>query len=152
MDVSNSFWDWLPQFTRGDLPSWIAVAIALIAAFVALRKSPVHSELHIARLHIDDAEGPITLDLDLTTYSHAARLKAQASLKLDGVNYPMTMEPLETPQNLAYAAVNTFHLHFKGTFDTSRPTPKTASIDAKTTMSDESRARFKSKQELVPAE
>ena len=59
----DAIWEWLPQFARGDLPTWIAVAIALIAMLFAIRKPPVHSELNISRLHFDDDGGPISQEL-----------------------------------------------------------------------------------------
>jgi hypothetical protein len=55
--------DWFGR----DFPSWLAVAIALIATLIALRTVPVHSELHFTRLCFDDNGGRISLELELTT-------------------------------------------------------------------------------------
>jgi hypothetical protein len=133
----------------GDFPSWLAVAIALAATLIALRKVAIHSELHFTRLHFDDDGGPISLELELTTYSHAPRLDAHAKLKLDRAKYPMSQEPLTTPQNYRFATVSTFDLRFTGTYKKSKVAPKTAIIDVKVRMSDGSRARFKGKMPLV---
>ncbi len=104
----------------------------------------------MSRFHVDDDDGTITLGLNLTTYSHAAQIESRAKLKLDGVNYPMTREPLETPTNYAYATVNTFNLRFTGTYDISRGTPKRDSLDVTAKLSDGSKARFKEKTDLGP--
>ena len=133
----------------GDFPPWLAVAIAVIATLFALRKPPIHSELHFSRLRFDDDGGPISLEVELTTYSHASRLVATAKLKLDGIDYPMSLEPFKTPVNYGYASANTFKLCFTGEYAKAIVAPKTANIGVKTRMSDGSSARLKKKIPLV---
>ena len=96
MDTLDAAWGWLLQFAKGDLPCWITVVITVIGVLLVIRfrKQPIHSELNLSRLHFDDDGGPIILELEFTTYSHASRLDARAKLKLDGVKYPMKLEPV----------------------------------------------------------
>ena len=152
MDVFDSVWKWLPEFTRGDLPSWAAVGLAFVAVLIAIRRSSIHAELHLKKFQFDEDGGPIMLEMEFTTYSHAARLTAEAKLKLDGVAYPMITEPFKTPTNYAHASVNTFALLFKGAYTKSETLPNTASIDVKARMSDGSKARFRRKLSLVASD
>ena len=85
MNILDAIWVWVPQFTKGDLPSWIAVAIALIAVVIATRKPRSYSEINFTSLKFASDGGPITLDVEFTTYSHAATLEASTNLKIDGV-------------------------------------------------------------------
>ena len=151
LDILDGIWKWLPQFTKGDLPSWIAVAIAVVAILLVFRKPRIHSELHLSRLHVEDDGGPINLEAEFTTYSHAARIDARATLKLDGISYPMSFQPLgRGPQNYRFASVSTFHLSFVGEYPKSQPIPKYAVINVKAKMSDGSGAQIREKMPLVP--
>ena len=134
-------WEWL----QGDLASWLAVVLAVTAIYFALRKPVQHTELNLTRLHFDADGGPISLEVELSTYSHAPSLKAEAKLKIGGVSYPMRLEPLETPMNFQFATLNTFRLRFGGQYVKSKTTPTTAFIDIKARLSDGSRARLRNK-------
>ena len=152
MDVLIQVWDYLPPFIKGDLPSWLAVIGAVIAMLFVLRKPSAHTELRMIRLHFDSNGGPISLELDLTTYSHAPNLSARAKLKLDRVEFAMRPEPVEAPQNYRYATVNTFHLRFLGQYTKHQVSPKMAFVDVKVRFSDGSRARLREKTSLVLGE
>ncbi len=132
-------WQWL----QSDLASWLAVGIAVIAVFFALRKPSHHTELSLTRLHFDSDGGPISLELDLATYSHAPRLTAKARLKIGGIGYPMRLEPIKAPTNYQFAVLNTFQLRFVGQYVKSKINPTAAFIDVKARLSDGSRARLR---------
>lgn len=55
-DVDRTL-DSQPSVGKGDLPSWIAVAIALVAVVIATRKPRAYSELNVAELHFDSDGG-----------------------------------------------------------------------------------------------
>ena len=148
-DIIQCLWQWLQsQWFQSDLASWLAVGIAVIAIFFALRKPSHHTELSLTRLHFNSDGGPIDLELELDTYSHAPRLKTKAKLKIDGIDYPMTLEPIKSPTNFQFAVLNTFKLHFVGQYVKSKTTPTTALIDVKARFSDGSRARLRVKIDL----
>lgn len=86
------------------------------------------------------------MNVDLSTFSHALRLTATARIKADGIEYPLKLEqPIKAPNNFAFAAVNTFHLHFVGYYVERKIPPTTAFIDVKAKLSDGSRARLRRK-------
>ena len=143
----QSIWQFLQsQWIQSDLASWLAVGIAIMALFFALRKPTWHTELNLIKLILDTDGGPISMELELSTYSHAPRLISKACLKIDGVNYPMKLEsPLKMPTNVQYAILNTFHLRFTGQFTRSKTAPKTAIVDVQAQFSDGSKARLRRK-------
>ncbi len=142
-------WEWL----QSDLASWLAVGLALMAVFFTLRKPVKHTELSLSRLHFDDDGGPISLEVELSTESHAPNFEAEASLKMGGVNYPMRLEPVKTPTNYQFATINTFHLHFVGQYVKSTTIPTTASIKVRAQLSDGSQARLRLRRKiLIPSE
>ena len=143
MDILGDIWQWLPQFAKGDLPSWLAVTFAGIAMFLALRKPSLHTELGNVQLQFDSDGGPIHLTLELTTYSHAPRLTAKAKVRIGGINCPMKLEPIKAPQNYAYATVNTFDLKFVGDYAKTIKAPKEATVDVRARLSDGSKARLR---------
>ena len=151
MDTLVSIWQWFLQFAKGDLPSWLAIAIAVIAMLFALRRPGAHTELSMSRLHFDDEGGPISLDMELTTYRHAPRLSATAKLKLDRVKYPLKLQPVNSPTNYQFATVNTFHLSIVGQYTKRETLPKMASIDVKARLSDGSKARLRENMPLTPS-
>ena len=137
-------WEWL----QGDLASWLAVVLAVTAIYFAVRKLGQHTELNFTRLHFDSDGGPISLEVELSTYSHAPNLKAEARLKIGGISYPMRLEPLKTPTNWSFATLNTFHLCFVGQYVKHKTAPTTAFIDVRARWSDGSRARLRRKIDL----
>ena len=151
--IIQYLWKWLQsQWVQSDLASWLAVGLALMAVYFALRKLGQHTELNLTRLHFDDDGGPISLEVELSTYSHAPHLDAKARLKIGGISYPMTLEPLKTPTNWSFATLNTFHLRFVGQYVKHKTTPTTAFINVKARWSDGSRARLRRKIDLKPDE
>lgn len=143
-DTIQCLWQWLQsQWVQSDLASWLAVGLAVMAVIFALRKPPQHTELNLTRLQFDSDGGPISLELELATYSHAPRLTAEARLKIGGTGYPMKLEPIKAPTNYQFAALNTFKLRFVGQYVKSKTTPTAAFIDVKARLSDGSRARLR---------
>jgi len=154
MSGFDAAWTWLPQFASGPLPAWIGVLIGLVALYFATRKPRVHSELNLLQLKVGDGDdddddgttgGPVILELDFTTYSHAARLTATAKVKINGVGCPMILQETERPTNYQFATVNTFHLIFAGECLKGLPLSSPVSIDVRARLSDGSGARFKRK-------
>jgi len=94
-------WEWL----QGDLASWLAGGLAVMAVLFALRKPVHHTELKLLSLHFDSDGGPISLELELAPYSHSPRLEAEARLKIGGVSYPLRLEPLKAPMNFQFAVL-----------------------------------------------
>jgi hypothetical protein len=143
-DIIQYLWQWLQgQWVQSDLASWLAVVLALMAVFFALRKPVQHTELVFTDLRFDLDGGQIHLELALATYSHAPRLTAEARLKIGGISYPMKLEPLKAPTNFQFAVLNTFQLRFVGQYVKSKTTPTMAFIDVKVRLSDGSRARLR---------
>ncbi len=136
----SPIWAWL----QGDLASWLAVVLAVMAIIYALRNRQ-HTELELVHLRFDNNGGPIDLELNLTTYSHAARIDATAKLEIDGVRYPLKWEPMKTPMNYQFATVNTIQIRFTGQYEKRNILPKYARINAKAKLSDGSQASFKKK-------
>jgi len=141
-------WEWL----QSDLASWLTVGLAVMAVLFALRRPTHHTELNYPHLHFNSDGGPISLELELATYSHSPRLKAKAKLKIDGVGYPMRLEPIKAPTNFQFATLNTLQLRFIGQYVKSKTIPTTAFIDVKTRLSDGSRARLRTKVDLASDE
>ncbi|MFC2059476.1 hypothetical protein ACFLTZ_00370 [Chloroflexota bacterium] len=134
------------------MASWLAVVLAVTAIYFALRRSQ-HTELIFTSLKFEADGGPIGLELDLHTYSHAYQVKAKARLKIDGVDYPMKLElPINAPTNFQFATVNTFHLRFSGQYEKRIKIPTTAFIDVKARLSDGSRARLRRNSTLDSSE
>lgn len=148
-DIIQCLWQWLQsQWIQSDLASWLTVVLALTAIYFALRKLGQHTEISFRQLHFDLDGGPISLELDLATYSHSPRMKAEARLKIGGVNYLLKLEPIKAPTNFRFAALNTYHLCFVGQYVKPKAIPKTAFIDVKARLSDGSRARLRMKKDL----
>ena len=114
-----------------------------MALFFALRKRSHHTELSLIRLHFNSDEEQISLELQLATYSHAPSLEAEARLKMDGIDYPMKLEPVQTPTNYQYAVLNTFQLRFVRQYVKPKTNPTKAFIDVKARFSDGSQARLR---------
>ena len=124
-----------------------------MAIFFALRKTMQHTELSLTRLHFDNDGGPISLELELSTYSHAPKLTAKARLKMGGVDYPLKLElPIKVPINSNISVLNTFPLHFVGQYVKSKTLPQAALIDVKARFSDGSKARLRKKVILESAD
>lgn len=145
--IKQIIWQWLQnQWIQSDLASWLAVGLAIMAVFYALRKPAHHTELNFTNLHFDDDGGPITLEVELDTYSHAPRLVAKVRLKMDGVDYPLKLEqPIKMPTNSNFSVLNAIPLRFRGQYVKSETPPATALIDVKAKFSDGSNARLRKK-------
>ena len=130
------------QWLQSDLASWLAVVLAMTAIYFALRKGH-YCELIFTDLSFNEDGGPISLELNFCTHSHALGMKASARLKIDGIDYPMKLElPIKTPKNFQFATMNTFHIRFSGEYAKREKFPMTASIDVKVRQRDGSRARL----------
>ena len=148
-DIIQCLWQWLQsQWVQSDLASWLAVGIAVMAVYFALRKHGQHTELRLNRLHFDSDGGLISLEVKLSTYSHALNVTPKVRLKIGGVSYPMKLEPFNAPTNFQFAALNTFELRFVGQYVKSKTPPTAAFIDVKVRLSDGSRARLRKKIDL----
>ncbi len=144
-DITQYLWQWLQsQWVQSDFASWLAVVLAVMAVCFALRKSRQHTEISNPRLQFNLDGGPISLELELATYSHAPRLTAEARLKIGGNDYPMRLElPIKAPTNYQFAVLNTFKHRFVGQYVKSKIDPETAFIAVTARLSDGSRASLR---------
>lgn len=156
MERLSQLWELVPdvwqRFVSGDLPSWIAVGIAVAAVIFALRRPQNYTELGNVRIDSDD-EGVTKVTADLTTASHAANLNVIARLKVRGVSVPLTLEPIVPRINSDYRAVNTFALVFSGVYPKGKERPKTAGsvqLSIKARMSDGSSAKYRHRWPITP--
>lgn len=134
-------WDWVPWgWLQSDLASWLAVVIAIMAILFALRKHKYHTELRFTSLKIKEEQ--ISLEVVMSTYSHAPRIDAKAEIKIDGISYPMSLEPIKAPTNFRFAVLNNFQICFTGKYVNTDTLPQSATVDVKVKLSDGSKAKL----------